>query len=452
MVRARPGAFSPKRKPKKAARLVKKSQALIHFERGERLLKDGRPHAAVKQLEAARDTVEKTETNLRAHILYSLAQGYMLTDKIEAMERTAEDLITFGHDEKNPEAEADGYLLFAKAQYLNDRAPVALTSLDCAEPLYREAKHTVGLAHTWRNRGDALYRLGRHEEALAAYAAAEPLYAEENEIQGLGNTLAARGDLLFFLGRNDEALFFLKQAQKFLLASGNDHAVGGCLLKLGAVHSFAGRTREALRTYNKAYRIFCSMEDERSLADTAFRRGELYFRIGDNKRAMRDLLEAIERHERSGDIHGRASALNSLAEVLLQLGRFEDCLDLATQAETLFIEIDDPMGRSYAVQNLAWAAYQLGRDAEAVAHDRLDQEGTDLAAMAPQQVLQPVAGRDLDRPYADTMRPAKRGAERRRRGLSWYRSLGNPPGDWIARIWHAACGWIIPGLVLCSHT
>lgn len=365
-------AASSRRKPSKS-----KTFALL--ERGERLLSEGgNVRQALTALEAARDSAKTVDPILLPQILYWLAQAYMMADDLPAVESAAEDLITLGHTARNPEIEADGYLLFAKAQYQSDRAPVALTALDCAEALYREANHDLGLAHTFRNRGDALYRLGRHEAALQAYATAEPLYIKEEEVQGLGNTLAAKGDLLFFLGRNDEALFFLTEAQKLLEASGNVHAVGACLGKLGALHSFVGRTKEALRAYNKAYRIFRSIGDERSLADTAYRRGELLFRIGRNDRAIRDLREAVRRHETSGDIHGRANALNSLAEVLLQMGQFEDCLALASEAEALFAEIDDPMGRGYAVQNLAWAAYQLGRDTEAL---RRSEEGVSLAGL-----------------------------------------------------------------------
>jgi CHAT domain-containing protein len=163
--------------------------------------------------------------------------------------------------------------------------------------------------------------------------------------------------VLFRLGRHAEALTALEDSAA-ILESGQPAFLAPTLALAARVHAARGDEASARRLADRAITLARRVDNDQVLWVVAHRRGAVHRAFGDRDQALEDLREsiaAIERlrarvassdEARAGFFEDKQTVYGEAIELLMELGRVEEALELAERARArAFLDLLGGRGR-----------------------------------------------------------------------------------------------------------
>jgi CHAT domain-containing protein len=191
--------------------------------------------------------------------------------------------------------------------------------------------------------GDANASLERWDAALSRYRRALAIWRQIRDPRGIASGLDKTGLALYRLGRYDEALAALGEAAAFL-ETGQPAFLAPTLALAGRVYAARDDRTSAREAGDRAIELARALGNAQVLWAVAHQRGAIERRLGDREEALafwRESLGVIERlrarvvaadEARAGFLEGKQAVYADTIELLMELGRIEEALELAEQA------------------------------------------------------------------------------------------------------------------------
>jgi CHAT domain-containing protein len=191
--------------------------------------------------------------------------------------------------------------------------------------------------------GDANASLGRWDAALSRYRRALAIWRDIRDPRGVASGLDKTGLALYRLGRYEQSLAALGEAAA-ILESGQPAFLAPTLALAGRVHAAKGDAAGAREQGDRAIALARSLGNAQVLWSVAHQRGQIERELGAKADALpfwRESLAVIERlrtrvvsadEARAGFLEGKQAVYADTIELLMELGRVEEALELAEQA------------------------------------------------------------------------------------------------------------------------
>jgi tetratricopeptide (TPR) repeat protein len=180
------------------------------------------------------------------------------------------------------------------------------------------------LADTWRRYAEALELALQDDSAIAAWRAALTVAQRVADSATLSNAHHSLG-LLFWSGSvYDSALFHFREARALRTALGERARLGRTLNSIGATYYQLGLYEPALEAFVQAREIWRLERDELGSVRVLVNIGKTYHDWRQYERALPVLQEAVTRARALRDSATLGYALNTLAELQLDLGALDD--------------------------------------------------------------------------------------------------------------------------------
>ncbi|MEX0879449.1 MAG: CHAT domain-containing tetratricopeptide repeat protein [Thermoanaerobaculia bacterium] len=191
--------------------------------------------------------------------------------------------------------------------------------------------------------GDANASLKKWEAALARYHRATAIWQEIQDPRGVASGLDKAGLAYYRLGHHAEALAALERSAA-ILEVGQPAFLAPTLALIGRVHAARGDEARALAYGGRAIGLARALGNEEVLWAVAHRWGSIQRDLGRREEALESLdesLAAIERlrarvvasdEARTGFLEGKQVVYADAIDLLMELGRIEEALELAERA------------------------------------------------------------------------------------------------------------------------
>ena len=191
--------------------------------------------------------------------------------------------------------------------------------------------------------GDTNAGLQKWDAALARYRRATAIWREIQDPRGLASGLDKTGLAYFRMGRYDESLKALDRSAA-ILETGQPAFLAPTLALIGQVHAARRDEKKAVAFGERAIALARANDNEEVLWAVAHRWGSIRRELGRREDALESFLEslaAIERlrarvvasdEARTGFLEGKQAVYADTIDLLMELGRIEEALELAERA------------------------------------------------------------------------------------------------------------------------
>ncbi|WP_405144279.1 tetratricopeptide repeat protein [Sphaerisporangium sp. NBC_01403] len=258
----------------------------------------------------------------------------------------------------------------------------------------RDAEHALRVSRASGDRhgeGETLIILGKllrdegaHAEALSRLWRAVRLAHEIGHKRGEAEARAAIGVVYFKLGRYAESREHLNLALEIRREIADRAGEAQDLENLSRTLRRLARYEDALQHGLQALKLWRELDVPTGEARTLGGLARTYARLGLQQDALRAAETSLSIRERHGD--GMGVGLDTMARIMLRMGRPEQALDKAVQAIRAIRETGDRQYEGSAVNNLARIFLALDRpdEAEKYAREALEivKEAGDLREQA----------------------------------------------------------------------
>ena len=219
--------------------------------------------------------------------------------------------------------------------------------------------------------GKLLRDEGAHAEALTRLWHAKRLAREIGHKRGDAEARAAIGVVYFKLGRYAESREHLNLALEIRREIADRAGEAQDLENLSRTMRRLARYEDALQHGLSALKLWRELDVPTGEARTLGGLARTYFRLGHWKDALRAAETSLSIRERNGDDMG--VGLDTMARILLRMGRPEQALDKAVQAIRAIRETGDRQYEGSAINNLAriFLAMKCPDEAEHYAREAL---------------------------------------------------------------------------------
>lgn len=184
----------------------------------------------------------------------------------------------------------------------------------------------------------------------------EALLAAAGEIDPVLRARALRcySGSLFIAGRYEEAQRAIEQSLALFRTAGDEQGVAVLLHRMGI--SALGEPERARELLEESLDIFRRTGSRRGEGEAIGALGYVARAEGDLERAIELFAESVEIVAPLGFTWWQIGMLNGLADAALELGRFDEGADRASEGLALAFEIDDRRHTVFALAQLAWAS------------------------------------------------------------------------------------------------
>ncbi|MEU6057241.1 tetratricopeptide repeat protein [Streptomyces sp. NPDC047097] len=236
------------------------------------------------------------------------------------------------------------------------------------EDLARQCDDEVTLVNALIGSGDVLRALGRAEEATGRYESAlrhsgSCLYrfGRLRALVGMGHLALAHHSAVRATELFEEALGLAEQLEDPLYAA---NAVSG----LGESAERGGALNRAVEMYERAHALYVEVAGVTGQAHAAQRVGVLHHRAGRPQAAGTWLVLAARAFERFDDPVGTVNVLESIGDLLLDVGDVDEAEARYQEAHALAVDHRLASAMAHAAQNFGRVAQARGDRAGAIAH------------------------------------------------------------------------------------
>jgi CHAT domain-containing protein len=191
--------------------------------------------------------------------------------------------------------------------------------------------------------GDANAALSRWPEALSCYRRAIALWRAIQDPRGVASGLDKAARAYFRLRRYDESLRALEESAR-ILEAGQPAFLAPTVAFAGRVHAARGDAERAMENGQRAIALARGVANEEVLWSVAHQWGTIQRTLDRREEALAswyESLDAIERvrtrvaasdEARAGYLEGKQAVYADTIDLLMELGRIEDALELAERA------------------------------------------------------------------------------------------------------------------------
>ncbi len=189
----------------------------------------------------------------------------------------------------------------------------------------------IALTLSYRHRGELWRMSAASERALTVL---ESVYDPGNidDLRTMGSLVQNRASSLLALGDKRAALGDYRRALEFFRQAGDRGLVAYTLGNLGNLRARQGEEEKALDLFAQALEIAREIEDKNAIPLALRWRGALRLQQGELDLALEDLDEALRAYRASGAKLAQIGVLNSMAELHLDAGRFQESTALLEEA------------------------------------------------------------------------------------------------------------------------
>jgi predicted ATPase/class 3 adenylate cyclase len=215
------------------------------------------------------------------------------------------------------------------------------------------------------------------EAARDLFDEALELFRAEGQTQDVVLSLSYLSFLARMQGDLDGAERLALEAVAAAAGIEDDRARAAAAAVLADVHSERGHHELAVESYLETVRLRTKLGDPLLVTDAIYNLGMAAFRAGDDLRASDAFTDALERARDLGEAGYVAAGQLMLALLDLRSGRAANAAQRATEAHTLYSDLEDDRSRARCLVVLAGAAAESGAldDATQLLRDADDARG-----------------------------------------------------------------------------
>jgi len=206
--------------------------------------------------------------------------------------------------------------------------------------MQRGERENRAFADVLRRQGDLRGQLGEYDEARCVYEESLKISEEIGNKNGVAEALHKLGNLAYLTGEYDEARKLYQQSLKILQDLGDKSGVSRSLHQLGMLAQDTGKYDEARKLYQQSLKILQDLGDKSGMSSSLHQLGMLAQYTGDYDEARRLYQQSMNISQDLGDKRSMALSLAQSALIEVQQGNVRAALDLITQAEAIFKQID----------------------------------------------------------------------------------------------------------------
>ena len=305
------------------------------------LMAEAGPALIGRDQQASLDRIERDHDNLRAALIWALADG-----RHEEMLRLAGEMYRFW--------EMHGYLSEGRrwlAEALS--APSTVPAAVVARALH-------GLGNLMVHQGDQAEAIDVHVRALA-------LQREHGDAPGTAEALAGLAGATLRQGDLDEAVRLYTESRELYETAGDRWGAAGAINGLAAVAHEQLDYARAQTLYEQGLAAFQALGDQRNIAISLNNLATVAHDRKDYLRASALYEQAAELVEMLEDRRTLAITLNNRAIVAHDQGEYEQAMALYEESIEIFRDLGDRRGVAYLLMGLGIVADDLGEHLAALA-------------------------------------------------------------------------------------
>jgi tetratricopeptide (TPR) repeat protein len=260
---------------------------------------------------------------------------------------------------------------------------ILIAALDRHADAVRWLQHSIDLStevgdpHSYYraqfNLASSLEALGHVTDAREAYDRALSGFRRGEDPALIAHGLISLSSFSIRQAEYDEGRRFSEEAVDWATRGGDERARCTALFNLGKIARLQGDSTGALARYAEVEPLFARLGDDDAVAVVAADRAELLRQLGRFDEAERIQLETVRVSERLGRLDARATALIALGSIAQSRGDPAAAERWFTQAREGYHAIADPADEAFAALRAAQARLAAGapRDAIVVAREAL---------------------------------------------------------------------------------
>ncbi len=183
--------------------------------------------------------------------------------------------------------------------------------------------------------GDLISALKNYHESLS-------LYERIENKNGTATTLNNLGVIYSVIGDTSKALEYHRQSLETKLELKEPAGVALSYNNIGTIYENSGLPFRALEYYEKSLKISTDISDTRGMAMTYDNLGDIYFKEAVYGKAFSYYTLGLESWEKSGIAIGISTGKNNLANVLIQMNKWEQAKIFALESFEIANELNYP--------------------------------------------------------------------------------------------------------------
>ncbi|MBN1887644.1 MAG: tetratricopeptide repeat protein [Thermoflexales bacterium] len=281
---------------------------------------------------------------------------------------TAEQAKVTGQPGSTWATEAEGYLWWGHAMYLQADYEAAQAKLEQAMVWARQARvrwiEALGLQYM----GNILLYQGNYTQTLACWEQALGIYRETGNRQGEANTLNNLSVVAWNQGNYADAINYFRESLRLCREIGNRPGEAKALVNLGIVFKNQGDYATAQSYFQDSQRIFQDVGNRLNECTALQGLALLSHHLGDDEAAYRQSQQGLHLAQELGARNEQGLALKNIGHALLGLGRLDEAAQAYQQAMELQRELGQHNEAIEPLAGLARVALARGQAAQAQAH------------------------------------------------------------------------------------
>ncbi len=256
--------------------------------------------------------------------LESLAELYLLKDKIEVVERNANEMIKRAKVLGEETLEAKGIKIAGIAAWRKHDGKEALNYLERALEIFKKKGMREEMGKVRRDMGDIYIDLGELQDGIEFYRKAA------DDFRGVGlnyervSLLMEIGMILSDTGDYETAIKFLEKAQKESEEHLFNNHKAWCLFNLGELFLEKERYEEAENALKEAVELFVIQEDIHGEAGAKMAYGRWLLEKGKLEEAEYLFKEALNIFKKTGLLESQLSVHQYLSRIHKKKGNLKD--------------------------------------------------------------------------------------------------------------------------------
>ena len=224
----------------------------------------------------------------------------------------------------------------------------------------RGERENRAFADVLRRQGDLRGQLGEYDEARCVYEESLKISEEIGNKNGVAEALHKLGNLAYLTGEFDEARKLYEHSLKISEDLGDKRCVSRSLQQLGILAQDFGDCDEARKLYEHSLEIMNELDDESGVSGLLHQLGMLAQDIGDYDEA-RDLYElSLKIYQDLGDKSGMSSSLHQLGMLAQYTGDYDEARKFYQQSMNISQDLGDKRSMALSLAQSALIEVQQG--------------------------------------------------------------------------------------------
>jgi tetratricopeptide (TPR) repeat protein len=289
----------------------------------------GKPAAALREFEAARDSARRAGwLDLEASAIGNLGVQAWRAGDLSTAARHLTTAVEIARQTGSAGIEANNLGNLAIVNEAQGRLIEAAAAFADLVPLFHAQGQPEGEAHATSNLADVYRQLGRYDDALRQATRAAALFRDIGDASEAA-ALSQAAQALCALGEPRRARSLVEEALAIAVRSEHRYLEVDCLEVLAHAYGLLGEHRSALEYAEQAMRVAVEVDSPEKLIQAGSRLATACRAVGRLDEARTHAVQALERARGGQLVVYEVEAMITLAEIELARGATERAVELA---------------------------------------------------------------------------------------------------------------------------